>query len=238
MQDKKIWATLHEYIEPGNIMGRVVANEDFLRALFAANPFDEYHFYLRGQNQIDALKARLDAEFPQLPIVYGLWNNLPEILGKVRFSVFHLSDWVVGYVPLAMLRNRFAKHIFPITGTTHSLSYARYHAEFFKHLWRGCTPRDAIVVTSRAGKMVVAEAFKELRENYKLSKKFAEPRLVQIPLGVPGLPEAAEISAWREAGRAELELGPDEVMLLYLGRISHDSKKDMLALLRVLKRLK
>ena len=122
-------------------MGRVVANEDFLRALLLYDPYDQYHFYLENQSQIESLKQRLEAEFPRLDIRFGLKRDLPWILETTRFEVFHLSDWVTGYVPLAMLRNRFARHLFPITGPIHSISYARYQAEFLKHLWPGCTGR-------------------------------------------------------------------------------------------------
>ena len=218
-------------------MGRVVANEDFLRALFLYDPYDQYHFYLENQSQIDSLKQRLEAEFPGLDIRFGLKRDLPWVLGTTRFEVFHLSDWVTGYVPLAMLRNCFAGHIFPITGPIHSISYARYHAEFLKHLWPGCTGRDAIIVTSKAGRAVVEKSFEELRCNYRLPENFAQPALKHIPLGVTAPPSEHEVGRLRAEGRKALELAETEVMLLYLGRISHGSKKDMLPLLRTLKRI-
>ena len=218
-------------------MGRVVANEDFLRALLLYDPYDQYHFYLENQSQIESLKQRLEAEFPRLDIRFGLKRDLPWILGTTRFEVFHLSDWVTGYVPLAMLRNRFARHLFPITGPIHSISYARYQAEFLKHLWPGCTGRDAIVVTSRAGREVVEKSFGELRRNYCLPENFAQPVLKHIPLGVPSPPSEGEVALLRAEGRKAMGLAETDVMLLYLGRISHGSKKDMLPLLRTLKRV-
>ncbi len=217
-------------------MGRTVANENFLRALLKANPYDRYHFYLAGPDQLAAVQGRLKDEFPQLAVHCGLWSDLPAALRTTRFSVFHLSDWIVGYVPLAALRNRYAGHIFPITGVIHSLSYARYHSEFLQHIWPGCTARDAIVVTSAAGEAVVGEAFQQLRANYRLPENFVQPELVRIPLGTADLPAPAHIAALRRQKREALGLNADDVLLLYIGRISHSSKKDMLPLLRALSR--
>ena len=218
-------------------MGRVVANEEFLRALLTHNPYDQYHFYLSSRKQAENLRARLEAEFPELDFRFETRSELPGALKRTRFEVFHLSDWVVGFVPLAALRNRFAKHIFPITGTIHSLSYARYHAEFLNHLWPGCTGRDAIIITSHAGKKVVEQAFDQLRENYRLPENFSQPQLAHIPLGIPFVPNLEDVARWRNEGRKELGLSSDELMLLYLGRINHATKKDMLPLLRMLKRM-
>ncbi|MBQ4132421.1 MAG: glycosyltransferase family 4 protein [Desulfovibrionaceae bacterium] len=217
-------------------MGRVVANEEFLRALLKLNPYDQYHFYFSGSKQLNTVSRILRAYFPHIDFHWGLWSDLPEALGKTRFEVFHLSDWVVGFVPLAALRNRYSRHIFPITGIIHSLSYERYHAEFLKHLWPGCTPRDAITVTSRAGEAVVRAAFRQLRANYDLPDSFKHPDLIRIPLGIPELPDADEISRLRKQKRRSLGLDSQDIMLLYLGRICHATKKDMLPLLRALSR--
>ena len=237
MKQKKIWASLHPFYETGAIMGRGIANEDFLRALLKFNPYDEYHFYLSDQKQVDILKGRLQAEFPGLPLHFDIQYNLPNALRQNNFHVFHLSDWLSGYVPLASLRNALSKEIFPVTGIIHSLSYARYHRDFLEHLWEGCTSRDAIVVSSQAGKEVMEKAFSLLRKNYSLPANFKQPQLTQIPLGVGGLPDETLIKQERLSMRQELNLSEDSVMLLYMGRISHYSKMDFLPLFRALQRV-
>ena len=217
-------------------MGRVVANKDFLYALLKADPYDQYHFYFSNPEQLSAVSKALRADFPDLGLHFGLWADLPATLQTTRFELFHLSDWVVGFVPLAALRNYYSRHIFPITGIIHSVSYARYHMEFLKHLWPGCTPRDAIAVTSRAGQAVMEEAFAQLRANYHLPDHFSRPELIRLPLGISQLPDMDEIARLRARKRESLGLRPDDVLLLYLGRLSYATKKDMLPLLRALSR--
>ncbi len=40
-----IFGSIHSYFETGDIYGRKVANSGFIGALFAADPFAEYHFF-------------------------------------------------------------------------------------------------------------------------------------------------------------------------------------------------
>lgn len=241
MKTHKIWASLHPFFEDGEIMGRSVANEEFIKTLLALNPYDAYHFYLPDMRLLQNLQERLSGEYPAHNFHFALQHDLPEYLARQNYHVFHLSDWVSHFVPLAALRNRLARNIFPITGPVHSLSYARYHAEFLRHLWPGCTERDAIVVTSRAGESVVRQAFNLLRAGYGLGDDFVAPRLRRLPLGIAAVPGQSgaqgEVQSWREAKRADLGLAAADVALLCLGRISHTSKMDLLPLLRAVQRL-
>lgn len=218
-------------------MGRSVANEEFIKTLLALDPYDAYHFYLPDMRLLQHLQERLSGEYPAHKFHFALQHDLPEYLANQTYHVFHLSDWVSHFVPLAALRNRLARNIFPITGPVHSLSYARYHAEFLRHLWPGCSERDAIVVTSQAGESVVRQAFNLLRAGYGLGEDFVAPSLRRLPLGVAAPPRQSEVQGWREAKRAELDLAADDVALLCLGRISHTSKMDLLPLLRAVQRL-
>ena len=132
------WATLHPFLEGGDILGRGVANAGFLRALLRADPFDTYSFFLPNEKQADGLRPALESEFGTLSgrgaFKFELLPNLPEALQRENFHCFHLSDWVSQFTALARLRNYLAKDIFPITGVTHSLSYARYAPAYLRHL--------------------------------------------------------------------------------------------------------
>ena len=91
---------------------------------------------------------------------------LPEHLARTSYHAFHLSDCLTSQGFLAAVRNRLARDIFPITGVTHSLSYARYGQSFAQHVWSGTTARDCIVATSSAGADVVREELAALGEAY------------------------------------------------------------------------
>ncbi len=237
------WATLHPFLESGDILGRGVANAGFLRAFLKADPFASYSFFLANSKQADRLEEALHNEFSALAqrgaLHFKTFNDLPDCLQQNRYHCFHLSDWVSHFTALARLRNYLAAEIFPITGVTHSLSYARYAPVFLSHLWPGVTGRDAVIATSRTGVGVLKAAFKCARENYHLSvQEFKAPELVRIPLGVEDNPDLAPDSSSRRESRKMLGLGEDTVMLLVMGRISHYSKMDILPLLRALHRLK
>ena len=116
MKTHKIWASLHPFFEDGEIMGRSVANEEFIRTLLAANPYDAYHFYLPDLRLLQSVRQRLSDEYPELDFKFALQHDLPQHLSQQVYHVFHLSDWVNNFVPLAALRNGLARNIFPITG--------------------------------------------------------------------------------------------------------------------------
>jgi glycosyltransferase involved in cell wall biosynthesis len=242
MHAPRLWATLDPFLESGAVMGRKVANAGFLDALVRADPFDAYHFFMLSPRERDAQRGLLAARYPEaagrgtFKILTRL--DLPEALAATDYAVFHLSDCITSQPRLAAARNALARNIFPITGTTHSLSYAAYARELLAHLWPGTTCRDAIVATSRAGEAVVSRIFEGLRRGYGLSPEACPaPAIERIPLGVEPGDWRAFRGQEREAVRAACGIPGDAVALLVFGRISHSSKMDPLPLFRAVQRL-
>ena len=234
----RIWATLHPFFESGDIMGRKVANSGFLRALFQADPYDAYHFFLPDYNSCASMSQTLRERFPDawrrkkvevMPVAF-----LPRHIKTEPYHCFHLSDCVRQFAHLCRLRNFMAPECFPVTGTTHTLSYARYCADFLGHVWAGTTARDVVAATSTAGQAVMRAYYRRLREAFGLGPEFREPGVVRIPLGTD-MPDPERLFAQRAAMRAKLGLEREERMLLTLGRFSHSSKMDLLPLLRAVK---
>ena len=226
------WGTLDPFHEPGPVLGRKVANVRFLDNLLAADPFDEYCFFLADQGQGNALRGHLEKVAPALLSAGRVRihdrRELPDLLARERYHCFHLSDCIVSQPALARLRNRYSRDIFPITGIIHSLSYAGYAEPFLRHLWPGATGRDAVVCTSEAGRGAVERLFAWQREAYGLDDAaFPCPSLATIPLGV----DPARMTP------GEPRSGKEPVRLLVFGRISHHSKMDLLPLMRALHRL-
>ncbi len=241
MGKQRIWATLHPFFEPGGIMGRSVANEGFITAFLRISPYDSHHFFLADEALAARVREILKALFPgegrggRFRVLTR--NDLPQFLAGNDYAVFHLSDCVADTVPLMRARNALSRSMFAVTGTTHSLSYARYSANFFDQIWEGVTGRDAIIATSNAAVGAMSAMFAALREGYGLGGVPC-PRIIRIPLGVdpddfapPALKEA-EGAAVRE----RLDLARDQLVLLVFARVSHYSKMDILPLLRALVR--
>ena len=242
MHTQRIFGTLDPFIESSDIMGRKVANAAFLDALMRADPFDAYHFFMPSKRERTRQETLLAGRYPQAAgrgaFKVLTRQDLPQALADTDYAVFHLSDCITAQARLTAARNALSRSLFPITGTTHSLSNAVFQRDFLAHLWPGTTRRDAIVATSTAGREAVAAIFASLRRGYGLSPEaYPAPELAHIPLGVdPGEWSRLEGEA-RSKARAGYDIAPEAMVLLVFGRISHSSKMDLLPLFRAVQRL-
>lgn len=243
METQRIWGTLDPFYEAGPILGRKVANIGFISALFNLDPFDEYHFFLSGSGARNGLKEFLNRNFPALlnpgKIKIMDRRELPSAISSQEYFCFHQSDCILYPPHLARIRNMLAKNIFPITGTTHSLSYSNYGSSFLNYLWKGTTDRDCIVGTSSLGTKVVENYLKQLREGYGLNEQdYPSPQLKTIPLGINPEPLSPPEEEQKKQASQQLGFAEDErVNILVFGRIAHYSKMDLLPLLRAMQRL-
>lgn len=227
-------------------MGRKVANKGFLEALLAQDPFDEYHFFLTDAAALAHQQNYCRSAFPHL-FQRGAFHFFPQgrlhqQLETTPYTAFHLSDPITTFTRLARLRNAYAPFLFPITGTTHSLSYERFMPAFLGHLWGGATMRDAIVGTSQAAIAMLEHTFSLLRQNYPCPATTHGPSLERIPLGANPLFSAPAghnprhyFAGHGAAMRARLGLGA-ETMFLCLARLTVHSKMDLAPLLCALQR--
>ncbi|MDR2892174.1 MAG: glycosyltransferase family 4 protein [Deltaproteobacteria bacterium] len=257
MTREKIWGSLHPFYEGGAVLGRRVANRRFIQALLrresrgSNGSFDGYHFFLPTPADCEKLRVELAREYSGLlcsgRLQIRLQRELPAALANTEYHCFHLSDCFTQFSELQRLRNACAVNIFPITGTTHSLSYAEYGRKFLQHLWGGTSTRDAVLATSSAGRSVVLSMYEQLRQGYELeAQAFPNPQIRVLPLGVEAsdLPDPEERTLLRRQKRRELGFGLNEdnkdftgeTVFLIFARISYLSKMDLLPLLRACKR--
>ena len=242
MRAQRIFGTLDPFVESDDVMGRKVANAAFLDALMRADPYDAYHFFMPSRQWRDRQAGLLAARYPQAAgrgaFKVLTRQELPQALADTDYAVFHLSDCITAQARLAAARNALARSIFPITGTTHSLSNAVFQRDFLAHLWPGTTRRDAIVATSTAGRGAVEAIFASLRRGYGLSPEaYPAPELALIPLGVDPAGWTRLDGEARRAARDAFGIAPETTVLLVFGRISHSSKMDLLPLFRAVQRL-
>jgi glycosyltransferase involved in cell wall biosynthesis len=239
---------LDNFVEDGPVLGRKVANLTFVSALLEADPYDQYAFFLPGEDAVASLRQWLASAFPALAADgrtrVATYLDLQDAFAVQPCHCMHLSDILERYTWLTQFRNGMAANIFPVTGLTHSLSYAHYMGGFLKHLWSGTSSRDVVVTTSECARQVMLRAFADLRAAYALPEEsFPAPRLETIPLGVDlnSLPRPSD--RWESGNprspgaalRSELRLGDDPVFL-YFGRIDPASKMDLLPLFAAFRR--
>lgn len=240
MKHARTWASLDPFVEAGPALGRSVANMGLLRALLREDPFDSYHFFLGSAAQTRALRGFVQEHRPKLisdeRLVLATRPELPRALRSHDYYCFHLSDCINAPAHLARLRNLHSKEIFPITSTTHSLSYARLHKDYLAHLWPGCTARDAVIATSPTARQVLQQIWEHLRQAYGLQQGFRAPETPVIPLGIDCEDFTPITGEERQALRRENGVGEGDVALLVFARLSHSAKLDALPVLRALSR--
>lgn len=223
-------------------MGRTMANAGFLKALLRKDPFEAYHFFLPNKEHFSFVTTSLEregiSEKVRQKVAFFTRPGLMRALSENRYYCFHHSDCFSFLPHMARLRNLMSRDIFPITGTTHSLSYWRYRQEFLSHVWPGATPREAIVATSPKGAEAVRQSFISVRRGYlQSSEKQDGPTVVEIPLGVDEEDLKPAGDAEKAKARQVFGLSPDRVVVLVFGRLSAQSKMDYLPLFRALQRL-
>ncbi|MFZ5444006.1 MAG: glycosyltransferase family 4 protein [Myxococcota bacterium] len=222
----------------GPLVGRTVANAQFLKALLRHSRFDEISLFIGETNDLPALeKLTADWNVPEERLAaYTVWQ-LPELLARGRLDVLHHASHVERLYDLLAARDRFATRTVPVTGQIHSLSYPRFHQELARHLLVRPGAADALFCSSTAGRGVIEKSLARVeREAQAVGFAGALPRwnLPVVPLGV-------EVDALtggdREATRRALNVPPEACLVTCLARFTESDKLDLFPMLRVLERL-
>lgn len=234
----KIFGTVFPFVEPNEQdfrMGRFIANYEFLVALLKHSQFDGFHLFCMNPQHLQTTAQRLMDDpaiesSARAKIQLFLYSSLREKLQSECYHVFHLGGWGYFFGGLAQLRGRYARSPFPITGVIHSLNARDARYDYYKLLRAPLGACDAVICTSEAGRTVVDKQLARIAalENCPPFKG----RLPRIPLGVfpTELPDRAQ-------SRRTLGLDDDTVALLYVGRLSPNSKADLYPLLLCFKTL-
>jgi len=234
----KRFGSLFPFLEAGaqpRHLGRLVANHDFARALLTYGTFDDFVF---SNTSVSNLKTFAETvEQWALPgerlsrVRCVTYVDLPALLQREAFHVFHLGGWGAFMPGLHYIRARHASNPWPITGITHSLNGRDVidHAVRLSHA--AMAPYDAVFCTSRDGR----EALRALLAGGAAiaGRRFAG-RLEHLPLGIDD--RLADQAGNRDRARARLRIQPDAVVLLVLGRMTPSQKMDLGPLLRTFAR--
>lgn len=222
----------------GVVYGAHVAIQAFHRAmlrysnverweLFAA-PFD----FERAGREIKALgrgKTRIKN------INVHKFNELSTGLEGNRLTAWHSIH--ADQTPF-LLRHLFARTLYPVTLTHHTISYASMlHRWFLPLLLADAYPCDAVVCTSTAARQAVSNLLAYVKEEFDRAygtKLEFGGRLEVIPLGVD-----TEIFRPRNKAKLRERLGlpSDAFLIMWLGRVSATDKADLLPLLSVFRQL-
>lgn len=222
-------------------IGRKVANYGLVSALLEHSTADELHFYLPFQKAVNPFEKSYRPWLEKAPnpervrLLPAL--KMPVALTRVDYLAMHAAELDRYFPELCHLRNRWAAKPFPITCTTHTLSYWSTQVRNLYKLLPGPMPFDAVFCTSRAAKKHLHAAFEAAAAGLRgLGMQGAgyDGRLEIVPLGV----HSADFQS-RDQGQAlqRLDLAPGPLTLLCLGRLRPSDKYDLLPILGVARQL-
>lgn len=218
----------------GVLVGRQVANTDFIRALFRYSSFDRFEFFVGEKSEVQPLIERFVGSGLIAADRLGVRNNLelPRAIAAAEISVIHFGAHIDRFLDLCWLRNKYAKTTIPVTGQIHSLSYPRGQNDNLRALLMPPSPCDAILCSSEVGKRVVEESFQSLRESLRLRAVTLPALACQMPVLPLGV-DAEPLSSGNGASiRTELNIPAEAVVSLCLARFSEYDKLDLFPLLQ------
>ncbi|CAA9500658.1 MAG: hypothetical protein AVDCRST_MAG39-1391 [uncultured Sphingomonadaceae bacterium] len=206
-----------------NIMGRHSAGRAYLQAAVAANCGGDLWAYAAHQRSAEAFASD----------VRTIDNSVTP-----RWCARHRLDQLEGigalYYPgpdieeMARLRLRRRADAYSLCGVTHTTASHRAMDALSKTIVQPLMPWDAIICTSRAvletARMAREAEVEQLRWRFGAGVTIPEgPQLPVIPLGIH-CDEYFIDEAERARARAELGIAADEVVALFVGRLSFHAK--------------
>ena len=221
------------------LVGRKVANIEFLKALFRHGSFDRFSF-LAGE----ATEERFLREFfvdgglleeERFEVQNSL--NLPRLLKEGAYDVIHNGSHLDAFLDMVWTRDRYAKTHVPVTGHIFSLSYPRMMSAYLRFSLLQPGAGDAIICCSEVGRKVVYESVAALSDSLEAAGRgtmgIGCPMPV-IPFGV----DVARLAFGDRAGLRSQHGIPDHaVVLLSMARFTEYDKMDLFPLIQCLPRL-
>jgi glycosyltransferase involved in cell wall biosynthesis len=215
---------------PGGLFGRHVANSEFLEAWLSHGAWQRMVGVVTNQLSSQSLARR----FSNHPKVQGTARHL-DIVGLPQFQrrffpqppaqVLHLPQPIDS--EFAWIRHHKRSHAFALSGVTHTMSLKGAMERFCDLVTGPFESYDTLFCISKAAVNVI----RSVTDNYAAflrERDGGDPRvrlrLSQVPFGVdaekfqPASPEE------RSAARQQLGIAPDEVCVLFVGRLSYYSK--------------
>ena len=235
-QTVKRFGTIFPFIEQGatNLrVGRLMANYDFVKALVKYSSFDQFVFSNPSNTNLKAFEELVrtwDLPPGRLQKIRCVsYVSLSETLRKDEFHVFHLGGWGYFMPGLHYLRNRYARNPWPITAVTHSLNGRRV-IDFAVRLAKAqMAGYDSIFCTSQDGKQAL---IKILQGAASIAGSAYQGRLDLLPLGIDD--DLLGTIGDRQKARQQMQILPEAIVLLALGRITPYQKMDLAPFLRAL----
>ncbi|MTW22766.1 glycosyltransferase family 4 protein [Allochromatium palmeri] len=203
------------------LMGRHAAGEGFLKGFVQHTQAKELYCYCPSRSMAKAFHEQVKG--------YGFHGPVRWVSEERHATLAEVGNLFLpgpGLGPDAWLRRRLDQRTYSLTGVTHTTASHGAMEAILDLVEAPVQAWDALICTSQVVKQTV-EALLTEREDYLRARvgahRFMRPQLPVIPLGVDCI-ERRHDAAARKRLRAELRIGDDEPVVLFVGRLSFHAK--------------
>lgn len=169
-------------------------------------------------------------------------SDLPACFQAHVYDALHLPGGI-DFGRLTYLRSRLTQNLFPVTCSAHGLSYSSdVPLCFISLLTAQIYPCDAIVCSTLSSRKALEKRLSDIAERYSRAWDRSAPLLPRLELIPWGIDTEQFAPRDRDTARRDLNLPPDRIILLCVGRLRIHDKMDLTPLLlafdRVVRSLK
>ena len=212
------------------VMGASVFGWNALCALLEHGTYDAYFVAgLTDQKKEELVGDGLTVESVKRLVAIPLGSRLP-IKGSDQVVLMTLDPHMR---PLGTLRQKLRRPDAPVCGLIHSINSERVRFGILQQYFSGLCEADLLLCSSRAGMRTIEVYIEEIGRLLPASITY-RPRRALVPLGVTIPPLDPE---HRITLRQRLNIGAEDNIALFFGRLSQMSKGDLGPLLVALSML-
>ncbi|MFG1477062.1 glycosyltransferase family 4 protein [Xanthobacter sp. V4C-4] len=213
------------------LMGRNAAGQSFLDGFLAHARGSGACALVDATAHADPFRAAVAASGRAGPVTVLDRTGLPGL--ERAGTLFYPGPDIEAH---ARRRAAFGATRWSLTGVTHTTASAGVMDVFTGLVAGNVQPWDAIILTSTAVRDQVAWML--AAEEERLARRFGpfrwtQPQMPVIPLGLNSAAFASDAAA-RAAARARLGVGPDAIVVLFIGRLAYHAKAHPLAMYQAL----
>jgi starch synthase len=216
------------------LMGRQAAGEGFLKGFVQHADVDKLYCYTPRREQAEHFQAAVKGNGNTRPVQ---WLNEIDARAPAEAGTLYLPDPSVSLH--AWRRRHFDQRLYSIVGITHTTASAGAMDWISGLAVSPAQEWDALICTSTVVKQTVdfvLDAQAEFLAARFGAQKFPRPQLPVIPLGID-TESFTPNEAKRGEGRAALGIGADDIVVLFVGRLSFHAKAHPLPMYLGLERL-
>lgn len=208
-----------------HLFGRIAANHNFLTAYLRYGTAPHLAAYIKN-NGDGAYLAKLNKKLAPTKTIQLIQQG--DISALQQLNVLFQSDPIISQ--LAWMRHYLTPNAYSLCGITHAIASQAVLEEFGNYLVAPLMPWDALVCTSHAVKKTLQTTLQQwsgyLAERLQARTTKLSLQLPVIPLGVmlTDYPTPEQRGQLRAELRQQWQIGMDDWVVLYVGRLSFYNK--------------